>query len=379
MEGTGGEGTHRPLSLLIASPQCVPWCPGGSQLKFADPDTPSWSGWITEASEEKHDITTMENNYNMPISAFAEKMEPHNQIIYLVFGPEVLGFPTARTRLMASGINRETMVWVGPVEPNEVREKFFSMFGTKCMLDCDSYAGIDSDAGAKQFEHLLFERHSVFPRAGGKLNAKCLLTQGQMGHLDGYSQINSVGEDNGWLASAFCCDISQQPSTRHICGPWMPSLQKTSEVISLSAVVPPRSAISGAYFYSPNEVAFSQGWPTAALNGCKPYAHCPVLSTSDASLHFHMSVNGNGVHLAALSAWQLFIMAHTIRRSQLELLAPPLFYKRPVCDVVVDLCGDSQNDGTQGQTVPPHAPVLPLPAADAYDGGEEHSLADMQL
>lgn len=59
----------------------------------------------------------------------------------------------------------------------------------------------------------------------------------------------------GSLSGAMCCDTSQNPSHRARAGAWVPALTRSSCMALLTSASP------FGHFFTPNELASSQGWP----------------------------------------------------------------------------------------------------------------------
>ena len=138
---------------------------------------------------------------------------------------------------MASAIDNETGVYLGPTEPTEVMADFVHIFGKKVMLDVDAFAGIESLEATRSFERHLFEKAGVFPRPGpeGNVNIKDVLPAHMKDHLKLYEiEKKMCMWKSGYLSGAFCCDVSQNPAAeRSRCGAWMQSAMKSSYIVYL--------------------------------------------------------------------------------------------------------------------------------------------------
>ena len=71
------------------------------------------------------------------------------------------------------------------------------------------------------------------------------------------------------------------------------------------------------------ELSVAHGWPE--LDMCpKRYKDCLGWKLSDQPLSFQGKLLGDGMSLLTLEAWALYMMAHTVRREQLESFRPSL-------------------------------------------------------
>jgi len=116
-------------------------------------------------------------------------------------------------------------------------------------------------------------------------------------------------------------------------------------MMSLTAPSVAGSRVDGGHIFSSYEVAFSQGWPTGDFpenRVYKCYKDCMAFNVEDASTHAQAQMQGNGVHLAALSAWQLYVYSHVMRKDLLNKLTPCLTWKRPQLPQVIDNSQDAE-------------------------------------
>ena len=215
----------------------------------------------------------------MPIEYFVRRMRAGSIVIYVIVGSEVLGVPGLRTRLLAGSLDGETLIWLGPTDPQKVQEEFESIFGRKCMLDCDSFAGIDREEDAKQFYKTLFNQRGAFPVGDSLVPVQRLLPSYAKDFCDGYMEVRDTTGNTGHLSGSFCCDLSQSHSRRKRCGPWLPACRKSSVMASLTAHdAAKKVGVKDGYFFAPNEIDFAHGWPSVGLGPCGMYAECNDLS-----------------------------------------------------------------------------------------------------
>jgi len=112
---------------------------------------------------------------------------------------------------------------------------------------------------------------------------------------------------------AMCADISQDPEHRLRCGPWLPALTRSTQLVSLSR----------SHIYTPNELDFSQGWPSLEMEPCKKYQSCmPVASWSDFAPLDRQHLLGNGMHLFQLSCIWQYVLSNLLLRDDLQRWNP---------------------------------------------------------
>ena len=101
----------------------------------------------------------------------------------------------------------------------------------------------------------------------------------------------------------------------------MPTCTRKAQFVSLTNT----GSFKDAYVFTPEEIAFSQGWPIIDVGTNGSYMELMNPAFSHLSRREALSAMGNGMHLITLMAWNLYVAARCIRREALEGLAPPLF------------------------------------------------------
>ena len=134
--------------------------------------------------------------------------------------------------------------------------------------------------------------------------------------LDKYLQTREQGD----LSAPFLCDLSQDGGTptRGRSGPWVPTLARSSIICSCSK----RVCGQDHHILTPNEIEFSQGWPT--IPSSSP-ARRALLTKKFLTLSIHQRSHlvGNGVHLTPMTAWLLYVKSHLLLRESVKLIVPP--------------------------------------------------------
>ena len=69
------------------------------------------------------------------------------------------------------------------------------------------------------------------------------------------------------------------------------------------------------------------GWPSLDVGNALEYAPCMVFDHQQLSYSASQNILGNGIHLPAFSAWQLYVHAHVLRRDIVDKMPPQLASK----------------------------------------------------
>ena len=203
--------------------------------------------------------------------------------------------------------------------------------------------------------------------------------------MDGYLKQHDAGGKVGYLSGSFTCDVSQHHIERNRSGPFMPTLAKSSVLVNLSAPPEDCSQVNG-HIFTPNELNFSQGWPSIGFPGNQKYQKCVGHDLSHLSCSAQQDLMGNGIHLPAFAAWALYVSSNVVRRDLLQKLPPPLSFKRdPMHEIFLIGC-DTQSpeqlaldsgsplrleeSSSSIAAVPSPTPKPTLPTPDTVDPAE---------
>ena len=80
----------------------------------------------------------------MPRDRLLEKLGATHIFVWIIAGPEDLGWPTSRERFLGVLISRKRWRWLGPTEPEQILEDFRSRF-FKTRALCGDQLFFDSD------------------------------------------------------------------------------------------------------------------------------------------------------------------------------------------------------------------------------------------
>jgi len=317
---SGAPTRDRPLTMNVSGPVCLPWSQFGKSEGMGHESVPALHVWLAEMSVMKYDVVTMENSPRMPLHVFASEMSPSSEVVSLVFGPEDMGWPVMRRRLCASAIRRDSLVWVGPLEPAAVKSHFMSFFARRVAADGDVFSGIDdldsisatrTAVAKRQHKHVEnFNVHDaqVVDLYSGRKKAR---VEDYMGIL--------ATSGGGHLSGSLVCDVTQDPKKRPRQHPWIPTITRSTEAVLLKHGHP-----RGGHVFTQREMACAMGWPSVKTDAGQQYEKATLFDTYRLSANSQKLLQGNSMHLAAVTTWLAYVMCHTIRRDIVAEYSPDL-------------------------------------------------------
>ena len=144
---------QRPLMVNCAGVSCLPWTAEGSQRREASECDIPHSVWVAErsvrANRLQEDICFIECTPRYAFDKmFAQPLETTHHCFRIRVGPELLGWPHRRMRLLGVGLSKLTMEWVGPSTPEAIAQDFAERFHRAVMLSGDVFC-MASDSEVK--------------------------------------------------------------------------------------------------------------------------------------------------------------------------------------------------------------------------------------
>jgi hypothetical protein len=133
--------------------------------------------------------------------------------------------------------------------------------------------------------------------------------------LASFDKMATAGK--GKRSEVVVCDMSQNPVKRLRGGKWLPTVTLGFDGVAI------REGSDVPFFPTPQEIGFSQGWPSMA-HISKKYSRCTGYPLNSLSPATQQKLQGNGMHLACVAAWHLYVFSHIIRRDIVNRLAPAL-------------------------------------------------------
>jgi len=315
---------------------CTPWSLVGKRKGLGDVQMESFFVWINEMVEAGSDLVTLENSAHFPLKLFTDRMSPRCHVVSVVVDAPLLGWPTRRKRLYATAIDKETFVWTGPENDEEIAKDFEKIFGVESQLDASVFWSLDTDEAHHQLCRELCRLRGVWFKPHQAFDIRAVLPPNMLRFYDKYAKMRQAGSrviTHGQGKGGFACDLSQDPhlESRARYGTQLTTLCRNSRMMFM--------APAGGKFYTADELDFSQGWPSVVLPINRKYASCVPFDMTRMSQSARMHVVGNGMHLVAIGAFELYIAGYTVRRSRHQRL--PLQMQSPAALVGSD---DEEND-----------------------------------
>lgn len=250
---------------------------------------------------------------------------------------EDLGFPIRRARTYAVALRKETVLWVGPTNNADFAQDLLRYFARVTMLDADAFAQLDSNLQINALREHMARLRGVFQGAD-KMTIESLLSPTCR------EEYNSVSNDaKAGVAGCLVADVSQT-SRRRRAGAWLPSLQRSSQMVS----------VKKQHIFTANELNFAMGWPMFTFGDSE---FLQKLRATLPECHEGLSQNesrrlqGNGMMLAQVVSFFLYVMASSVRKDVLLKVMMPL--SKSVFTCHRDAKQEEEDEGTapgDGQT-----------------------------
>ena len=324
------EDRPAPITECIGGAMCTPWSAFGRQLGLADPATKSWACWINEAATIPYDFVWFENSWLFPMQLFDQKLALKNHVIWVTAGPEHLGWPMRRRRVLAVAISRQSLVWVGPTTPQAVQCEFLDAIKARCVAQADLFINIDSAEQRRQQVRRMSQTRCVWFRPGQPVDYRSLLPRRSRDFWDENMELQRQSGSND---DCFIADLSQDPIERprgSRSNTWLPAAMHSSEVFCLKP---------GPEKFTPGEMQFAHGWSLTSTSLGDKYRDCVSFGFEQLSHAEQRRLSGNGMHLPVVSAWMLFVKTHVLRIDVLQKLAPPRASERATTMIMMRMTG----------------------------------------
>eukprot|EP00971_Amphidinium_carterae_P241085 4786421-Amphidinium_carterae.1 len=277
-------------SMNAAGVQCTPWSAFGSKDGVSSEHMLPFHCWLQRCLQKQLTFIVVENSPLFPVKLLTRKLESDYVCRYLVFGPEDMGFPVQRRRLVFFAVRKSHFTWVGPSQ-DEIARNFMQIFQRKAVLTADDLI-TDTDKNQMSMWKRLGQRRVCFISDTAKreeLDLKPLLTQRESARFDEYKKLydNAVAENPS--LPCFVVDLHQNPQHRARC-----SSSGLFTQVSHGLVY----SFSRHWLYTPLELLQAHCWSP-------PETFLEQFTVTD--LH---KLTGNGMHLASMSAWLVFCLGN---------------------------------------------------------------------
>lgn len=224
-----------------------------------------------------------------------------------------MGIPVRRSRYVGAALNQEHLVWVGPGTQEGLEKEFLQMFGRAVQMESDAFCGLDSQENLDA-DVLGSFRHRQIYGTVDELRALPFgshLPPAQLQALERYTELFTEGDRVGACGS-FMVDLSQNPAQRPRCGAWLQTMTRSSHFMS----------VSRRHFFSRAELDFAMGFPTIQREQNVCFQACNAYPVHKAPWSRYRKITGNGMHLASMMSWWLYVCMNCVRRDALQRWAP---------------------------------------------------------
>ncbi len=300
----------RPLKINIAGAMCTPWSAFGLGKKLCDPATTAWHIYSMERATLGEDILCLENAPEFPVQLLRDLWGSTHEVIAAVFGPDLLGWPVRRERMLSWCLKRGSLAWVGPTDGDAIHAEFRAMFGATIKVDGDIFAGLDSDEHMHEALTDLARLRRCYVRQDCALadsDVARLLSTSSRDHFLKYQDLFDKMQSNPQTRkTAWIADLSQDPSHRCRAGEHLMTAMKNSTYYSFSK----------RRFLTTREVCVAHGWP--AIPGLATIAPPASMSQGILSNCQRRVLTGNSMHLACVAAWFAFCLSKTVRTTLID-------------------------------------------------------------
>lgn len=240
-----------------------------------------------------------------------------------------------RRRSWRTALNQNTMVWVGPREPQKIMQHFLHYFRKTVEMSADAFLVASEEEHDRHMADLA-KLQGNFARDGKKLTPRACMTKVTYQRLLDYEKVYASRPMHG--PADFVADLSQNLTVAR-CGSILPAATTSSTFYS----------ISRRRFFTTTDLQCSQGWPDPQ---CDLYGGLLPFKRSSKSAHARL-LFGNGMHLAQVGLVFLYISCFSIRR-EIVLLQMPVIRPLPAAsepEQDADMATDGAEAASQAPSV----------------------------
>ena len=331
---TDEEFQHRPLQVEVAGVTCLGWTSAGTQARETHESELAHAVWMEErtarAEAGLEDVGFIECGPRYPAEQRLGKENGNgdndnqgigdlshvHSAVYVRTGPEYMGHPSTRFRVLGALINNSTTIWTGPVG-QALQDDFRDAFWRSPQLTGKDLL-CNSEDSRWQYYMSLAGSHWV----GSVDDLKALpdwelMTYlGPPGMAQRHHEWRSWMFENHWIQGGvedFMVDLDHHPGTRGCTGGRdFPTQMCHGTVAALSAsswrLVTPLERFCALGFHALPAVCTQ--WPECDL--------MRILCQENISRSGLHRLTGNAMHLATQAAWMLYVISHCARRDWYE-------------------------------------------------------------
>ena len=242
-----------------------------------------------------------------PVNKIRKVLHRTHEVITIIFGPEHLGWPVKRPRMLCMGINREHFRWVGGADwEQRFREKHFR----NCILPGTALLAEAEEARWAYYAELAAIQCNHMPISELKaLEAdelmETLLPSYSLAIRQRYKKLQHKLSS---LGGAFLADVEQNPGAAAAAGLYVPCLLTHGLLMSFEHQAQPQPVI-----FTATEHMTAQGahLVESMLEDYPAIQIAPILNNLSARQLKKLA--GNGMHFHVVAAWLVFCLSNSRR------------------------------------------------------------------
>ena len=301
---------RRPLLLGVGGSMCTPWSTFGLREGMASHHTEHFQVWLQDLAHSKFDVITLENAPQMPTQLMMDALQGLYTFVHCIFGPNDLGWPCLRKRLMLTAIRKSRLQWVGPTDSVEIAEDFLRCFGASVCVDGSAFFVDALGERALRRDMAVQRGYSASVDVTG-IPTPLLLPPGTRSILQELE--TDLAPDGDWSSAdaAIICDLSQSKARRRV-NHLLPTLMSSSMLWEAKC----------DHFVTADEQDLAMGFPVALADGQvfgKDYLQCRAVDLSTLSLAQRRVLAGNGMHLPCVASWHCYVFGNLMWKEEEDL------------------------------------------------------------
>ena len=262
-------------------------------------------------------------------------MADTHKMVSVKAGPEHLGWPHRRRRLLAAGLSRASLIWTGPEDDEAIAQDFSSRFHKATMLTGSVFAmASDSEVRSEYLRMARKQRHHLSSVDLDRMSSSELLRHiVPPGAVQRYQEWLAHAEKNnlGSLGGVLMVDIDHHPETKGLsAGSDFPLNLRHGTVLCIEGAEGGREGSETWRMMLAPEHLSAMGFHVYDdMCADFPRSNTVEVLQSLATPEQMKSLLGNGQHLATQASWMCYVLAHTVRRSPHEQISRSL--REPFC------------------------------------------------
>ena len=220
-----------PMCINIAGVVCLPYTTAGSREGESSAYQVSHLVWLQErrerAAQKVEDAFILECVPQYPIKTLKEEMHDSHEVVHVTIGPEYLGWPAKRRRLLACGFAKDRWAWRGPRSPSDIQKEFDAIFHRSVSAAGTLFLLADEEELHHEYAAMLSKQgHHFSPEQVKEIPKDMLLPMIlPAGALQRYDEWTECGEEICSIGGTAFILVSDHPhAVRGSCGSELPVL-----------------------------------------------------------------------------------------------------------------------------------------------------------